>query len=235
MSAKKILLIEDEKDISDLIAFHLRKEGYTVEQVFDGDEAWKRLKFPPPDLIILDLMLPGMNGLELTRLIKGRKDTQHIPIIMVTAKGEEVDKVIGLEMGADDYITKPFSARELVARVRAVLRRLRYEDSKEKNVFKDGELFIDYDLCEVRIGERTVELGPMEMRLLFFLTQHPNRVYNRDKLLDAVWGDETFVEPRTVDVHISRLRRAIEANKEDPCRIVTVRGMGYKYVLEKPP
>ncbi|HOJ51205.1 MAG TPA: response regulator [Syntrophales bacterium] len=232
MTGKKILVIEDEKDICDLIAFHLKREGFSVEQLYDGEMAWHRLQKNPPDLIVLDLMLPGMSGLELCRLLKGQKHTESIPIIMVTAKNEDADKVIGLELGADDYLTKPFNPRELVARVRAVLRRLRPREEGKK-FFLDGELVIDYEAYAVYRNNELLDLSSTELKLLFFLTQHPNRVYSRDQLLDAVWGDETFVEPRTVDVHVSRLRAAIEEDKENPKRIQTVRGIGYKYVIQK--
>ncbi|MCX7981407.1 MAG: response regulator [Syntrophales bacterium] len=231
MAGKKILIIEDEKDICDLMAFHLKKEGFSVEQLFDGETAWRRLQKNHPDLIVLDLMLPGMNGLELCRLIREQKQTTSIPIIMVTAKSEDVDKVIGLELGADDYITKPFNPRELVARVRAVLRRTRTDMGDTKKIFTDGDLTIDYEAYTVYRNNKPLSLSSTELKLLFFLTTHPNRVYSRDQLLDAIWGDETFVEPRTVDVHISRLRAAIEEDKDNPKRIQTVRGIGYKYVL----
>lgn len=231
MAGKKILIIEDERDICELIAFHLKKEGFSVEQINDGENAWRRLQKTPPDLVVLDLMLPGMSGLELCRLIREQKQTNHLPVIMVTAKSEDTDKVIGLELGADDYITKPFNPRELVARVRAVLRRSRAIASESKKFFIDGDLMVDYEAYTVYKDKKPLTLSSTELKLLFFLTQHPNRVYSRDQLLDAVWGDDTFVEPRTVDVHISRLRTAIEEDKDNPRRIQTVRGVGYKYVL----
>lgn len=231
MPGKQILIVDDERDIRDLVSFHLKREGYIVEEAKDGEEAWHRLQKKLPDLLILDLMLPGMNGLELCRLLKGKRETAQLPIIMVTAKSEDTDKVIGLELGADDYITKPFNGRELVARVRAVFRRYRHEqDISGKVTFEDGSLFINYDAYEVRIAGRLVELGPTEMKLLFFLSRHPHRAFSRDQLLDAVWGGETFVEPRTVDVHISRLRTILEEDEDFPHRIVTVRGIGYKFL-----
>lgn len=232
--AKRILIIDDEKDICELVEFHLRREGFDVEYLLDGEAAWNRLKKDTPDLILLDLMLPGMSGLEICRLLKSRAETEHVPIIMLTAKAEETDRVVGLELGADDYVTKPFSVKELIARIKAVLRRSRRDFAVEKkNVFEDGSLRIDYDSYEVRLHDRVIDLSHTEAKLLFFLTRHPNRVYTRDQLLEHVWGENTFVEPRTVDVHISRLRSAIEDAPDKPKRIVTVRGVGYKYVHQR--
>ncbi|OPY86751.1 MAG: Phosphate regulon transcriptional regulatory protein PhoB [Smithella sp. PtaU1.Bin162] len=234
MPSKTILVVDDEKDIVDLIAYNLAQEGLAVIRAYDGEKALQLVKLKAPDLILLDLMLPGINGLDVCRIIRAKPETAAIPIIMLTAKGEDVDKVVGLEMGADDYITKPFSVRELIARIRTVLRRSAFRDeSREKEIFDFRELHIDYQSYEITMGGRKIELGPTEMKLLMFFTRHPGRVYSRDQLLDHVWGDEAFVEPRTVDVHISRLRSAIETDKEKPEYVLTVRGIGYKFTDEK--
>ncbi|MFA6413600.1 MAG: response regulator [Syntrophales bacterium] len=227
-----ILVVDDEKDIVDLVAYNLEKEGYDVLTTGDGERALAVIKSGKLDLVILDLMLPGIKGLDICRIIRRHPETEWLPVIMLTAKGEDLDKVVGLEMGADDYITKPFSIRELVARVRAVLRRAEARkgpvpDAPE--VFSSRDLHLDYDACAVTVAGKKVEMGPTEYKLLTFFTRHPGRVYSRDQLLDRVWGDETFVEPRTVDVHISRLRGAIEKDKDRPEYILTVRGLGYKF------
>jgi two-component system alkaline phosphatase synthesis response regulator PhoP len=230
MTARKILVVDDEKDLVELIAFNLEQEGYTVFKAWDGEQAMEFVQTLKPDLIVLDLMLPGLSGLDICRRIRGKAATEHLPIVMVTAKGQDVDKIIGLELGADDYITKPFSVRELVARVRAVLRRSERKPAPEEgNAFSFRGLQVNYSSYEVRLDGRKVDLGPKEMKLLIFFTKHPDRVYSRDQLLDYVWGDETYVEPRTVDVHISRLRSAIEKDKENPEYVLTVRGIGYKF------
>jgi DNA-binding response OmpR family regulator len=201
-----------------------------VLKAFDGEEALKLIQTDKPDLLILDLMMPGIPGLEVCRLVRQNQETEALPILMLTAKGEALDKILGLEMGADDYVTKPFNVRELIARVRALLRRSGIrEDVRKRNIFTDRGLQIDYDSYEVKIDSRNIDLGPTERKLLMFLARNPGRVYSRDQLLDEVWGDETFVEPRTVDVKISRLRAAIEKDKENPEYILTVRGIGYKY------
>lgn len=227
---KSILVVDDEKDIVELVAFNLEREGMTILKAFDGETALQMIRSDKPDLMILDLMLPGLSGLEICRLVRQHKETETLPIIMLTAKGKSLDKILGLEMGADDYMTKPFNVQELMARVRALLRRSDFTKNIEKReAFTDRDLHIDYDSYEVSINGRKVDLGPTEMKLLMFLTRHPGRAYTRDQLLDQVWGDEAFVEPRTVDVKISRLRAAIETDKENPEYILTVRGIGYKY------
>ncbi|HET6459653.1 MAG TPA: response regulator [Syntrophales bacterium] len=227
---KKILIVDDEKDIADLISYNLEEEGFTTIKAYDGESALRLVKAKRPDLLILDLMLPGVRGLEVCKFIRKDPDIEALPIIMLTAKGDQVDKILGLEMGADDYITKPFNVRELVARVRAVLRRAEVShdlDKKEQFAYKG--LRFDYTAHEVMVDGKRIDLSPTELKLLRFFTQHPGRVYTRDQLLDHVWGDETFVEPRTVDVHLSRLRMAIEKDKEKPQYILTVRGIGYKF------
>jgi phosphate regulon transcriptional regulator PhoB len=229
---KSILVVDDEKDIVALVAYNLEQEGYRVLAAADGEKALTVIKNERLDLVILDLMLPGIKGLDICRIIRRQPETEWLPVIMLTAKGEDLDKVIGLEMGADDYITKPFSVRELVARVRAVLRRGEARKGAvqtESETFSFRDLHLDYAACTVAVAGKKVILGPTEYRLLTFFTRHPGRVYSRDQLLERVWGDETFVEPRTVDVHISRLRGAIEQDKDNPEYILTVRGLGYKF------
>jgi len=230
MKKKRILVVDDEKDIVELVAFNLEREGMAVLKAFDGETAVQLIRTDKPDLMILDLMLPGLSGLEICRQARQHKETETLPIIMLTAKGKSLDKILGLEMGADDYMTKPFNVQELMARVRALLRRSEIrEDASQRKIFTDRGLHIDYDSYEVMVNGRKADLGPTEMKLLMFLTRHPGRVYSRDQLLDQVWGDEAFVEPRTVDVKISRLRAAIETDKENPEYILTVRGIGYKF------
>jgi phosphate regulon transcriptional regulator PhoB len=227
---KKILVVDDEKDIIDLIAYNLKKEGFSVIEALDGEQALKHIETGRPDLVILDLMLPGVAGLDVCKWIRKRPDTETLPIIMLTAKGEQLDKILGLEMGADDYITKPFHVRELIARIRAVLRRSEGpRREKETATFTFEGLHVDYQTYEVTVEGKRIDLSPTEIRLLHFLTGHPGRVYSRDQLLDHLWKDEAFVEPRTVDVHISRLRAMIEKDKEIPKYIMTVRGIGYKF------
>ena len=229
--SNKILIVDDEKDIVDLISYNLEKEGFATAKAYDGESALDLVKAAKPDLVVLDLMLPGIRGLEVCKFIRKNQDTEALPIIMLTAKGDQLDKILGFEMGADDYITKPFNVRELIARIRAVLRRAEARlDSEKREQFAYKGLRIDYSSYEVTVDGGTIDLGPRELKLLIFLTQHPGRVYTRDQLLDYVWGDETFVEQRTVDVHVSHLRLAIEEDKKKPQYILTVRGIGYKFV-----
>lgn len=230
MSSKTILVVDDEKDIVDLVAYNLEKEGFTVIRAYNGEKALEIVKQKNPHLVLLDLMLPGLNGLDVCRIIRSNPEIAAMPIIMLTAKGEDLDKVVGLEMGADDYITKPFSIRELIARVRTVLRRSEVrEEGVKRRTFTSRDLQINYESYEVTVRGHKAELGPTELKLLMYLAQRPGRAYSRDQLLDQVWGDEAFVEPRTVDVHISRLRAAIEKDTENPEYILTVRGIGYKF------
>jgi phosphate regulon transcriptional regulator PhoB len=222
----KILVVDDEKDILELITYNLQKEGFHVEVSPDGEDALQKIRTDRFDFVLLDLMLPGMQGTEICRALKSGDDTASIPIIMLTAKGEELDKVLGLEMGADDYITKPFSPRELVARIRAVLRRTREAPEREK-IITIGDITINTDTYQVMKRGRSIQLSATEFRLLLYLVQKKGRVFNRDMLLDAVWKDEAFVEPRTVDVHIRRLRSRIEDDPAHPEYIKTRRGIGY--------
>lgn len=230
MTQKKILVADDEKDIVELVAFNLEREGFAVCRAYDGQKAWEMVNTAKPDLVILDLMMPGLPGMEVCGRIRRQKTTASLPIIMLTAKSDPVDKILGLEIGADDYLTKPFHVRELIARVRAVLRRSeRPDDADPSESFDFQGLHIDFKAYKVTMNGRSIELSSREFKLLQFFTSHPGRVYSRDQLLDRVWGDEAFVEPRTVDVHISRLRGAIEQDKENPQYIITVRGIGYKF------
>jgi phosphate regulon transcriptional regulator PhoB len=235
VAKKKILIVDDEKDIVELIAYNLEQEGFTVLRAYDGQAAWEAVRTEKPSLAVLDLMLPGISGLEICKLIRRNSETESLPVIMLTAKSDQVDKILGLELGADDYMTKPFSVRELVARIRAVLRRS--EGKKDPDIpetFTYGGLEIDFPSCTITVDGKKVGLSSREFKLLQFFTRRPGRVYSREQLLEQVWGDETFVEPRTVDVHISRLRAAIEKDKEHPKYILTVRGLGYKFTEVSP-
>lgn len=227
--AAKILVIEDEPDIRKLIQYNLVQERFKVLEAEDGEQALKLLQRDKPNLIVLDLMLPGLSGLELCKHLRGRPDTAHLPILMLTAKAGEADKVLGLEMGADDYLPKPFSPREMVARVRAILRRAEGSPAEAPPAFDKGALRIDFRTYEVFAHGRPVKLTLKEFELLRFLVQNSNRVLSRDQLLDRVWGGETFVTPRTVDVHIRRLRKAVEKDDRKPRWILTLRGVGYKF------
>jgi phosphate regulon transcriptional regulator PhoB len=226
---KTILVVDDEKDIVELVAYNIEREGYKTARAYDGHQALQYIKENKPDIVILDLMLPGISGLDVCRMMRKNPETEDIPIIMLTAKSDNVDKIMGLEIGADDYITKPFNIRELIARVRAVLRRWETHSEHEDNeVISFRGLKIDFRTYEVTVEGEKVDLGPREIKLLCFFLLHPGRTYSRHQLLEHVWEHETFVESRTVDVHISRLRAAIEKDKENPCYIITVRGFGYK-------
>ena len=228
-SAQKILVIEDEPDIRKLVQYNLTQEHFNVVEAEDGEQALSLLQREKPNLVILDLMLPGLSGLELCKLLRQRSDTSRLPILMLTAKAGETDRIVGLEMGADDYLAKPFSPREMVARVRAILRRAESKPASETAVsYEKGPLKIDFSTYEVFVRGKPVKLTLKEFELLRFLVQNPSRVLNRDQLLDRVWGGETFVTPRTVDVHIRRLRKAIEKDDRKPKWILTVRGVGYK-------
>jgi two-component system phosphate regulon response regulator PhoB len=226
MTGKQILLVEDEKPIRDMIAFGLRRAGYEVSEAEDCAQARAKIVDRRPDLLLVDWMLPDMSGLELTRQLKRDKDTREVPVIMLTARADESDKITGLEGGADDYITKPFSPRELLARIKAVLRRASPGGAEER-VEAEG-LALDQAGHRVMAGDKPVSLGPTEYRLLSFFMTHPDRVYSRGQLLDRVWGGNVYVEERTVDVHIRRLRKALEDHGYDRF-IQTVRGAGYRF------
>jgi len=224
-----VLIVEDEAPLVTLLRYNLEKAGFRVVEAVDGDEALLAVSEEVPDLILLDWMLPAVSGIEVCRRLRRRPETRVVPIIMLTARGEETDRIRGLDSGADDYVTKPFSPEELVARVRAVLRRTRPSLSEELLTFED----IRMDLAAHRVtrGERSVHLGPTEFRLLRHFLEHPGRVFSREQLLDAVWGRDAYIEPRTVDVHIRRLRRALNIDtNSDPIR--TVRSAGYALDLD---
>ncbi len=225
---EKILVVDDEKDLLELVEYNLGKEGYKVLTAENGIDALKAAKKEIPSLIVLDIMLPGMQGLEVLRELKKRPESQNIPVILLTAKGEELDKVLGLELGADDYVTKPFSPRELVARVKAVLRRLSVKGQATQPVISVGVLKIDLDKNKVYLNEKPLVLSPTEFKLLKYFAQNRGRAIPSEKLLDNVWKDDQFVEPRTVDVHIRRLRAKIEEDPENPKVIKTARGIGYE-------
>jgi phosphate regulon transcriptional regulator PhoB len=230
MASPTILVVEDEADIRKLVQYNLAQERYKVIEAEDGEQALRVLQRVRPNLVILDLMLPGISGLELCKLLRERQETAQLPILMLTAKAGEADKVVGLEMGADDYLAKPFSPREMVARVRAILRRADLAAVQDGPAFYEkGPLRLDFRTYEVFAYDKPVKLTLKEFELLRFLTQNPNRVLSRDQLLDRVWGGNTFVTPRTVDVHIRRLRQAIEKDDGDPRWILTLRGVGYKF------
>ncbi|HWA18096.1 MAG TPA: phosphate regulon transcriptional regulator PhoB [Devosia sp.] len=221
-----ILIVEDETDLSELMRYNLQAEGFRVVSAETGDEAVERIREAVPDLILLDWMLPGVSGIELCRRWRSREETARTPIIMVTARGEEEERVRGLATGADDYITKPFSMPELVARIQALLRRA--NPQLVATLLKAGDLELDRQSHRVRRAGREVHLGPTEYRLLEYLMRHPGRVYSREQLLDGVWGNDVYVDERTVDVHVGRLRKAIIRGREaDPIR--TVRGAGYAF------
>jgi two-component system, OmpR family, phosphate regulon response regulator PhoB len=222
-----ILIVEDEADLALMLRYNLEAQGFGVQAVASGDEAVEAMRDTLPDLILLDWMLPGLSGIELCRRWRAREETARIPIIMITARGEEEERVRGFATGADDYVVKPFSVPELLARVQALLRRT--SPALVTSVLKAGDLELDRTSHRVRRAGREVHLGPTEYRLLEYLMRHPGRVYSREQLLDGVWGNDVYVDERTVDVHVGRLRKAINrrASEADPIR--TVRGAGYAF------
>jgi two-component system alkaline phosphatase synthesis response regulator PhoP len=220
----KILVVEDDSSIRELLQYNLEREGFEVKTAPDGIKGLEEIETKWPDLIILDLMLPGRDGLEIVRIMKSNSQLSAIPVIMLTAKSEEIDRILGLEMGADDYVTKPFSTREVVARIRALLRRIRtVEKDLDKKIVR-GSLIIDSDTYEAHLGERKLELTPKEFQLLHLLASRPGKVFTRDFLLEHVWGYDYIGDSRTVDVHIRHLRQKLEDDV-----IKTVRGVGYKF------
>lgn len=223
--AATILVVEDEPAIQELISYGLRRAGHVTFCAADAEQAMAIVNDVLPDLVLLDWMLPGMSGIEFAKLLRRVARTKNIPIIMLTARAEESDKVSGLEIGADDYITKPFSPRELIARIKAVLRRRLPEAADD--VVEISGLRLDPITHRVTVNNKEVILGPTEFRLLYFLMSHPERVHSRSQLLDGVWGDHVFVEDRTVDVHIRRLRKILEVVDKDGL-VQTVRGSGYR-------
>ncbi|MGP8191141.1 MAG: phosphate regulon transcriptional regulator PhoB [Methylovirgula sp.] len=226
VGAPRILVVEDEAALSLLLSYNLEAEGFVVERVERGDEAELRLVESPPDLVILDWMLPGVSGLEICRRMRAREATRTLPVIMLTARGDESERVRGLTIGADDYIVKPFSVPELRARVRALLRRSRPD--RVSSMLAAGDLGLDRENWRVNRSGRDVHLGPTEFRLLEYLMAKPGRVFSRSQLLDAVWGLSADIDERTVDVHVGRLRKALSLGGErDPIR--TIRGAGYSF------
>ena len=227
--ATHVLVVEDEAALADLLKYNLEKEGYRVSVANDGEEALVVADESAPDLVVLDWMLPKAPGIEVCRRLRARQDTRNTPIVMLTARTEESDRIRGLDVGADDYRTKPFSMNELLARLRAVMRRIRPGLADDKIVI--GDITMDRVSHRVHRGSRDVHLGPTEFRILDHLMQHPGRVFSREQLLDAVWGSDVYVEARTVDVHIGRLRKALMVGEEsDPIR--TVRSAGYALDIE---
>ncbi|CAI9414802.1 Phosphate regulon transcriptional regulatory protein PhoB [Pleomorphomonas sp. T1.2MG-36] len=222
----KVMIVEDEEAVSLMLRYNLEAEGFEVEQAFRGDEADIRLKEITPDLLLLDWMLPGLSGIELCRRLRARPETERLPVIMLTARGEESERVRGLATGADDYVVKPFSVPELIARVKAMLRRAKPE--AVSSLLTAGDIELDRETRRVRRSAREIHLGPTEFRLLEFLMQSPGRVFSREQLLNGVWGHDVYVDERTVDVHVGRLRKSINRGRaRDPIR--TVRGSGYSF------
>ena len=230
MGKQRILIVDDDMHIAELISLYMMKEGFETQEVYDGKEAVKAAESFAPDLILLDLMLPGMDGYQVCTEVR---KTSRVPIIMLTAKGETFDKVLGLELGADDYIVKPFDPKELVARVKAVLRRYEpKQDEEDKNVLKFGDLEINLSNYSVAYQGKSLDFPPKEFELLSFLAQHPNRVFTREQLLDQIWGYEYIGDTRTVDVHIKRLREKLEG-VSDKWSLKTVWGVGYKFEVDE--
>ena len=226
-----VLLVEDDAAIRDMITFSLRQAGFTCEALKDGESGLEWLKNQQPDMILLDWMLPGIDGIEFIRRLRANEFLASIPVIMLTAKGESEDMVKGLSVGADDYINKPFSPPELIARIKAVLRRCRPMEDEDAQKLQMGELIMDTKSHRVSVNGERIELGPTEFRLLHFFMKNPERAYNRSQLLDFVWGDTVYIEERTVDVHIRRLRKALESSGHDNL-VQTVRGVGYRFSAE---
>ena len=224
-----VLIVEDEPPLVELLSYNLEKAGFRAQIARDGDEAMLAVEEDKPDLILLDWMLPYVSGIEICRRIRRNPDTRDLPIIILTARGEEDDRIRGLDAGADDYVVKPFSPSELIARVRAVLRRTR--PAFDKDLLTYGDIAMDMTTHRVSRADAPVELGPTEFRLLHFLLEHPGRVFSREQLLDSVWGHDTYIEPRTVDVHIRRLRKAMNLPGTDDL-IRTVRSAGYALDLK---
>lgn len=224
----RILIVDDERPIRDMVSLALSRAGFSLAEAADGHQAQAMINNQSPDLILMDWMLPDISGVRLTKRLKQDNETQDIPIIMLTARAEEIDKINGLNAGADDYVSKPFSPGELVARIKAVLRR--FPDKENSQVLTCQDLVLDLASQRVSMNGQRVKLGPTEFRMLRFFMQHPERVYSRDQILDFIWPANTYVEDRTVDVHILRLRKALKPSGYDHC-IETVRGSGYRFSL----
>ncbi len=230
--AQRIVVIEDERDIVELLDYTLRKEGFDVRGCSRGKEGLDALRRGPVDLALIDIMLPDLSGLEVCKLLRADENLHRLPVIFLTAKGEELDRILGLEFGADDYVVKPFSPRELVARIKAVLRRQGRAEEDHVQVVEVQGLRLDPNTQEAIVRGQSVELSSLEFKLLHFLASHPRRIFPRESLLDRVWGRDRFVTPRTVDVHIRRLREKIEMKPAKPQYLQTVRGSGYRFSVE---
>ena len=231
MANEKILVVDDDTNICELLRLYLGKEGYETQLAYDGEQALERFAADKPGLILLDVMMPKIDGWEVCRRIRA---SSQVPVIMLTAKGETFDKVLGLELGADDYMVKPFDAKEVVARIKAVLRRYAAGGEKEEDAQKlisYDKLSVDLTRYELKVNGKTVDAPPKELELLYYLASHPNRVYNRDQLLDEVWGFEYYGDSRTIDVHVKRLREKLEG-VSDQWSLKTVWGVGYKFEVK---
>jgi two-component system, OmpR family, alkaline phosphatase synthesis response regulator PhoP len=228
---KKILIAEDDYDLVKLLKYNLEKEGFKTAHTSDGSLVLAEIRRDEPDLLILDLMMPGMDGLEICRQIRRHEKYVSLSVLMLTARSEEADRVVGLEIGADDYVTKPFSMRELIARVRALLRR-HESAAPQKATLQRGSLIIDPSAHSVTIAGRRIDLSALEFRLLHYLGSHPGMVFSRDQLLDRVWGDDRTVTQRSVDVYVRRVREKIEPQPQSPTYIQTVHGVGYRFATE---
>jgi len=226
---KRVLIIEDDRDIVELVRYNLANEGFQVNAAFDGPTGLTSLKKTPPDLLLLDLMLPKMSGLDICREVRKDDSLNRLPVLMLTARGDEADRVVGLEMGADDYVTKPFSSRELVARMRAVLRRRGDQDEPASSIMESGPVRMDVDRHVVTVRSSQVQLPLKEFELLEVLLRNAGRVLTRMQLIDRVWGADYVGDTKTLDVHVKRLRAKVEADPANPTHILTVRGLGYKF------
>ena len=225
---KKVLIVEDETDLVKLLKYNLEKEGFKVNYATDGTVALAEARRDPPDLVILDLMLPGLDGLEVCRQLRRNEKFVRTPVLILSARSEEADRVVGLELGADDYVTKPFSTREVIARVRTLLRRNEPAAPPHLRIHRD-DIVIDPTAHSVYVAGRSVELSALEFRLLHYLASHPGMVFSRDQLLDNVWGNDRTVTPRSVDVYIRRIREKVEPKPQEPAYVQTIHGVGYRF------
>lgn len=225
---KKVLIVEDETDLVKLLKYNLEKEGFKVNYATDGTVALAEARRDPPDLVILDLMLPGLDGLEVCRQLRRNERFVRTPVLILSARSEEADRIVGLELGADDYVTKPFSTREIIARVRALLRRNEPAAPPRLRIHR-GDIVIDPTAHSVYVAGRSVELSALEFRLLHYLASHPGMVFSRDQLLDNVWGNDRTVTPRSVDVYIRRIREKVEPKPQEPAYVQTIHGVGYRF------
>ena len=228
---KKVLIVEDESDLVKLLKYNLEKESFKVSYATDGALALAEARRDPPDVVILDLMLPGLDGLEVCRQLRRNDQFSRTPILILSARSEEADRVVGLELGADDYVTKPFSTREVIARIRALLRR-NEPATPQRSKISRGDIVIDPTEHSVMVGGRSVELSALEFKLLHYMAVHPGMVFSRDQLLDGVWGNDRSVTPRSVDVYVRRIREKIEPKPQQPAYVQTVHGVGYRFATK---